>query len=98
MCILLTAATGSPARLTDAQMRWLRQDLRLADRRKKVVLCYHIPLTFGNRPKSGATAVDIATEQGHYESSRLAQILKLLKRFKGGYEPVLRTHAFCDKP
>ena len=75
-----------PGELTDAQMRWLRQDLRLADRRKKVVLCYHIPLTFGNRPKSGATAVDIATEQGHYESSRLAQILKLLKRFKGGYE------------
>ena len=76
----------SPGELTDAQMEWLSQDLRLADKAKKVVLSYHIPLTFGNKPAQGATPLGIASEQGHYSSSRLSALLDLLKPFAGGYE------------
>ena len=45
-----------------------------------------IPLTMGTRPKKGAEPVGIATEEGHFTSSRLAEILALLDTFKGGYE------------
>ena len=75
-----------PGELTDRQMAWLKQDLALADKQKKVVLCYHIPLTMGTRPKKGAEPVGIATEEGHFTSSRLTEILALLDTFKGGYE------------
>ncbi len=75
-----------PGELTDAQMEWLRQDLALTDRRRKVVLCYHIPFTFGNSPHRGATPLAIATEGGHYSSSRLSAILDLLAGFEGGFE------------
>lgn len=76
----------SPGELTDDQMRWLEQDLSLADSTKKVVLCYHIPFTFGNRPSRGAQPLGLETEQGHYTSSRLSRLLTLLDRFEGGYE------------
>lgn len=76
----------SPGELTDDQMRWLEQDLSLADSTKKVVLCYHIPFTFGNRPSKGAQPLGLETEQGHYTSSRLSRLLTLLDRFEGGYE------------
>ncbi len=75
-----------PGELTDEQLEWLRQDLSLVDSTKKVVLSYHIPLTFGNRPGDKATPLGIATEKGHYASSRLSAILRLLNRFEGGYE------------
>ncbi len=75
-----------PGELTSAQMEWLRQDLALADHRRKVVLCYHIPLTFGNSPHGGATPLAIATESGHYSSSVLTPILRLLEPFEGGFE------------
>ena len=75
-----------PGELSDAQMEWLRQDLELADKRKKVVLCYHIPLTLGNRPAEGAQPLGIATEQGHYSSSRLGELLQLVDGFEGGAE------------
>lgn len=75
-----------PGELTDAQMEWLRQDLALTDRHRKVVLCYHIPFTFGNSPHSGATPLAIATEGGHYSSSRLSAILAMLSTFEGGFE------------
>ena len=76
----------SPGELTDKQMAWLRQDLALTPKYKKVVLCYHIPLTFGNRPSSKAQSLDMATEEGHYSSSRLSSLLRMLYQFKGGYE------------
>lgn len=76
----------SPGELTDAQMEWLRQDLALTDREKKVVLCYHIPLTFGNAPYAGATPLDVEGEDGHYASSRLGELLGMLDTFGGGYE------------
>lgn len=75
-----------PGELSDAQMEWLRQDLALTDKSRKVVLCYHVPLTFGNSPHSGATPLAIATESGHYSSSRLSPILRLLEGFEGGFE------------
>ncbi len=75
-----------PGELTSAQMEWLRQDLALADHRRKVVLCYHVPLTFGNTPHGGATPLAIATESGHYSSSVLTRILQLLEPFEGGFE------------
>lgn len=75
-----------PGELSDAQMEWLRQDLSLTDKRRKVVLCYHIPFTFGNSPHGGATPLAIATESGHYSSSRLTPILRLLEEFEGGFE------------
>ncbi len=76
----------SPGELSDKQMAWLTQDLELADKQKKVVLCYHIPLTFGNRPNKKAQPLDIPTEAGHYSSSRLSDLLLLLENFAGGYE------------
>ncbi|MBM6993523.1 MAG: calcineurin-like phosphoesterase C-terminal domain-containing protein [Prevotella sp.] len=76
----------SPGELSDTQMAWLTQDLALADKEKKVVLCYHIPLTFGNRPKDGARGLDIPTEEGHYSSSRLSALMLMLENFAGGYE------------
>ncbi len=75
-----------PGELTSAQMEWLRQDLALTDHRRKVVLCYHVPLTFGNTPHGGATPLAIATESGHYSSSVLTRILQLLEPFEGGFE------------
>ncbi len=75
-----------PGELTDAQMEWLRQDLALTDHSRKVVLCYHIPLTFGNSPFGKATPLAIATESGHYSSSCLSAILTMLEPFEGGYE------------
>jgi len=75
-----------PGELTSAQMEWLRQDLALTDHRRKVVLCYHVPLTFGNSPHSGATPLAIATESGHYSSAHLTPILRLLEPFEGGFE------------
>jgi hypothetical protein len=76
----------SPGELSDDQMHWLEQDLALADTTKKVILCYHIPFTFGNRPAKGAQELGIASEKGHYTSSRLSRLLAMLDRFEGGYE------------
>lgn len=76
----------SPGEPTDEQMEWIAQDLALADTSKKVVLCYHIPLTFGNSPSSTAVPLQAPTEHGHFYSSRLKTLLSLLERFKGGYE------------
>lgn len=76
----------SPGELTAAQVKWLEQDLALTPRSMKVVLCYHIPFTFGNSPYGKAHPLDIAKEKGHYISSRLSMLLGLLERFEGGYE------------
>ena len=80
------ASYYQPGELTDEQMAWLEQDLNFVDKSKKVVLNYHIPLTFGTRPKAEATDLGIATEVGHYASSRLAKFMSLLNQFSGGYE------------
>ena len=79
-------AYWSPGELTNRQMQWLRRDLAFTPRHKKVVLCYHIPFTFGTTPNEKAHPLNIASEVGHYSSSRLSQLLALLRRFKGGYE------------
>ena len=76
----------SPGELTDRQMRWLRRDLALTPRHMKVVLCYHIPFTFGTTPGAKAAPLGIAAEEGHYSSARLSQLLALLRPFEGGYE------------
>ena len=76
----------SPGELREVQMRWLKQDLALTPKDKKVILCYHIPFTFGNVPFKKAKPLGIGSEKGHYSSSRLSQLLALLKEFKGGYE------------
>lgn len=76
----------SPGELSDSQMEWLMQDLQLVDSSKKVILCYHIPLTFGNHPNKLATPLGIASEPGHYASSRLGRLLTMLDRFEGGFE------------
>lgn len=76
----------SPGELSDEQMTWLTQDLALVDSTKKVVLCYHIPMTFGNRPGKKAEPLGIDTEKGHFASSRLESLLGLLQRFEGGFE------------
>lgn len=76
----------SPGELREVQMRWLRKDLELTPKNKKVILCYHIPFTFGTSPYGKAKPVDIESEKGHYTSSRLSSILKLLEQFEGGYE------------
>ena len=76
----------SPGELTDGQMEWLRQDLELTPKNRKVVLCYHIPLTFGTSPVHGAQPLKNATEQGHYSSTRLSRLLSMLHEFRGGYE------------
>lgn len=76
----------SPGEMTDRQMAWLMQDLAMADRQKKVVLSYHIPFTFGNRPYKGARPLAIDSEPGHFTSSRLTPLLNRLDSFAGGYE------------
>lgn len=80
------AAYYSPGELHQTQMEWLKQDLALTPKDKKVILCYHIPFTFGTSPYSKAHALGMESEQGHYASSRLASLLELLEQFKGGYE------------
>lgn len=75
-----------PGELTADQLNWLEQDLRFADHNKKVILCYHIPLTFGNRPRKGAASLGLESEPGHFSSSVLSRVLKLVETFKGGYE------------
>ena len=67
-------------------MKWLRQDLALTPKSKKVVLCYHIPFTFGTSPFGKARPLSAAHEKGHYSSSRLPALLSLLSEFSGGYE------------
>ena len=75
-----------PGELMESQLKWLRQDLALADKSKKLIVSYHIPLTFGTRPSKNAEPLNISTEEGHYSSSILSTILKEAKAFKGGYE------------
>ena len=75
-----------PGELMESQLKWLRQDLALADKSKKLIISYHIPLTFGTRPSKNAEPLNITTEEGHYSSSILSTILKEAKAFKGGYE------------
>ena len=79
-------AYWQPGELTADQLNWLEQDLRFADHNKKVILCYHIPLTFGNRPRKGAASLGLESEPGHFSSSVLSRVLKLVETFKGGYE------------
>ncbi len=76
----------SPGELHKTQVEWLEQDLALTPKHKKVVLCYHIPFTFGNSPYKGASPLGIESERGHYSSSRLPHLLALLREFQGGYE------------
>ena len=76
----------SPGELHETQVRWLKQDLELTPKNKKVILCYHIPFTFGNTPFKNAKPVGIESEKGHYASSRLSSLLALLEQFEGGYE------------
>ncbi len=80
------ASYYQPGELTDEQMAWLEQDLSFVDKSKKVVLNYHIPLTFGTRPKEGAASLNLSTERAHYSSSRLTKFMSLLSQFSGGYE------------
>ena len=87
----------SPGELRERQVKWLKQNLALTPKDKKVVLCYHIPFTFGNAPFSKAKPLTNANEQGHYSSSRLSLLLSLLKQFKGGYELFCgHTHFACN--
>ena len=87
----------SPGELRERQVKWLKQDLALTPKDMKVVLCYHIPFTFGNAPFSKAKPLTNANEQGHYSSSRLSLLLSLLKQFKGGYELFCgHTHFACN--
>lgn len=87
----------SPGELRERQMRWLKQDLALTPKNKKVVLCYHIPFTFGNSPFGKAKPVGIESEKGHFTSSRLSQLLALLHQFEGGYELFCgHTHFACN--
>ena len=76
----------SPGELHETQVKWLKQDLALTPKDKKVILCYHIPFTFGNSPFKNASPVSIESEKGHYTSSRLSSLLELLGQFEGGYE------------
>lgn len=76
----------SPGELHQKQVEWLKQDLALTPKDKKVILCYHIPFTFGNAPFKKAKPVGIENEKGHYTSSRLSSLLALLEQFEGGYE------------
>lgn len=80
------ASYYSPGELSDSQMKWLQQDLALTPKSKKVVLCYHIPFTFGTSPFGKARPLSAAHEKGHYSSSRLPALLSLLSEFSGGYE------------
>ena len=87
----------SPGELRERQVKWLKQNLALTPKDKKVVLCYHIPFTFGNAPFSKAKPLTNANEEGHYSSSRLSLLLSLLKQFKGGYELFCgHTHFACN--
>ena len=87
----------SPGELRERQVKWLKQNLALTPKDKKVVLCYHIPFTFGNAPFSKAKPLTNANEEGHYSSSRLSLLLTLLKPFKGGYELFCgHTHFACN--
>ncbi len=76
----------SPGELHNTQVRWLKQDLELTPKNKKVILCYHIPFTFGNAPYRNAKPLGIESEKGHFSSSRLSSLLALLEQFEGGYE------------
>ena len=77
----------SPGELTEKQMHWLKRDLALTPKHKKVILCYHIPFTFGCSPSSKAQPLPLAAEGGHYSSARLSELLQLLSQFsEGGYE------------
>lgn len=76
----------SPGELHKTQVEWLEQDLALTPKHMKVILCYHIPFTFGNSPYKRASPLGIESEQGHYSSSRLPHLLALLREFQGGYE------------
>ncbi len=80
------ASYYSPGELSARQMRWLRQDLAHVPHDRKVVLCYHIPFTFGNRPSKHAEALTATGESGHYSSARLSELLTLLAPFTGGAE------------
>lgn len=71
------ASYYQPGELTDAQITWLENDLKLADKTKMVVLSYHIPLTFGNRALTGATSMG----DGQYASTRLSAVLNQLEQF-----------------
>ena len=87
----------SPGELHESQVRWLKQDLALTPKNKKVILCYHIPFTFGNAPYRNAKPVGIESEKGHFTSSRLSQLLALLHQFEGGYELFCgHTHFACN--
>ena len=87
----------SPGELRERQVRWLKQDLALTPKNKKVILCYHIPFTFGNSPFGKAKPVGIESEKGHFTSSRLPQLLALLRQFEGGYELFCgHTHFACN--
>ena len=87
----------SPGELRERQVKWLKQNLALTPKDKKVVLCYHIPFTFGNAPFRKAKPLTNANEEGHYSSSRLSLLLSLLKQFKGGYELFCgHTHFACN--
>ena len=59
----------SPGELRERQVKWLKQNLALTPKDKKVVLCYHIPFTFGNAPFSKAKPLTNTNEEGHYSSS-----------------------------
>lgn len=72
----------NPGEPTSAQIAWLKRDLYVTDKSMKVVLCYHVPLTLGTGPLSGATSMG----NGHYASTQLATIIEQLKKFSGGYE------------
>ena len=76
----------SPGELHRSQVKWLEQDLALTPKDKKVVLCYHIPFTFGTSPFGKAKSLGMENESGHYASSRLSTLLALLEQFQGGYE------------
>ena len=87
----------SPGELHKTQVEWLEKDLSLTPKDKKVILCYHIPFTFGNAPFKNAKPVGIESEKGHYTSSRLSRLLQLLKQFEGGYELFCgHTHFACN--
>ena len=85
-CFFTRKGYYSPGELHATQVKWLKEDLALTPKDKKVILCYHIPFTFGNTPFKNAKPVGIETEEGHFTSSRLSSLLALLKEFKGGYE------------
>ncbi|MDY6241826.1 MAG: calcineurin-like phosphoesterase family protein [Prevotella sp.] len=76
----------SPGELSAAQLRWLYDDLRLTDHNMKVIVCYHIPLTFGISPRKGATPLGLSSEPKHYASASLKQLLLYVSTFKGGFE------------